>query len=162
MSMANWGNKREAPPLTSTDGAFTLLEVVMSVFLMVVALSVALPAIGQLIQSARLQGTAEQLLWNLREMQALAQVSCNSAMVRMSRYTPNYWTYTGVHQLQGYEFQPHIHYKDDYLQMETDRIGYNPAGGSVVAGTIRLAVGSQEMDIHLYMGSGLQTLEVFR
>lgn len=49
-------------------------------------------------------------------------------------------------------------YRGGYLQMSSGFIAYDVLGTSTVGGVVSLVDGSDQVDVHLYMGSGLQVV----
>ncbi|GGI96106.1 hypothetical protein GCM10010885_02230 [Alicyclobacillus cellulosilyticus] len=142
------------------EHGLTCVELVVALVLAVAATAWMLPVTARAWRYADLEVTANRLLVHLRTMQQLAQTHGVYGLVRMSGFTPDYALYlgNGTQCLGQYAFLPGVNYFDGYLQLNTPNIQYDVAGNSQVGGVIRLVDGPDEADIHLYLGSGLQTL----
>ncbi|MCL6516171.1 hypothetical protein [Alicyclobacillus sp.] len=137
-----------------------LLEMVLALAVTAAALAIAWPRLALVVADAHLIHTGEDLVWQMRIAQAMAATRTKTAEVDLNRYVGIYHVYWGPNLVRTGHFDPGVTYRDGYLQMQTGRVSYNQAGDSQTAGIVRLQAGSRALDLHLYMGSGLQWLEV--
>ncbi|MCL6548769.1 MAG: prepilin-type cleavage/methylation domain-containing protein [Alicyclobacillus sp.] len=156
---ARTGARLPAPwPGKVGDEAFTLLETAAAVFLTGVLFLCALPAWGRAIAHLELADTSLVLLSHLRYAQAAAEANDTYAYVRFAMYSPFYQTYVGTRQVDAVSFAPGVQYKDGYLQLSTGTVLYDALGNAQVGGVVRLVSGQEEMDVRLFLGSGLQSM----
>lgn len=155
----NWGqmclNVLQRYEVVHDDKGFSLLETVITLFIISVVLSVTLPISGRFVNFARLIETRETLVMHLRLAQAMSEANGQFAMVALAPYSARYTNYTGLRPISTISFQWPVHYRDNYLQMNSGRISYDTAGNAPMSGVVRLQVDSEESDIELFMGAGL-------
>jgi len=135
---------------------FSLLETTITIFVMSVFMAISVPVVVRITDYSRLTSTREGLVQHLRLAQALSEANGQFAMVVLAPFSPRYTNYVGMTAVSTVQFDYHVNYKDDYLQMESGRVTYDTSGNAELSGVIRLQAGVNESDIELFMGSGLQ------
>lgn len=141
------------------EAGLTLLELTLTLAITALGFAIAWPRLIAGAMDARLLHTSEDLVWQMRVAQAVAQAQSETSEVDLNKYVGVYHVFWGTDLVRVGQFDPGVHYRDGYLQMQTGRVSYNAGGDSQTAGVIRLQAGAREQDIHLYLGSGLQWLE---
>ncbi|WP_281245588.1 pilus assembly FimT family protein [Alicyclobacillus macrosporangiidus] len=159
MCTGSSGTPDAKPPLPGGEAGFTLLEVTLTLAVIALGLAIAWPRLIPGAMDARLLHTSEDLVWQMRVAQAVAQAQSETSEVDLNKYVGVYHVYWGPALVRVGWFDPGVQYQDGYLQMQTGRVSYNAAGDSQTGGVVRLQAGAREQDIHLYLGSGLQWLE---
>ncbi|MBX6352903.1 MAG: prepilin-type cleavage/methylation domain-containing protein [Thermoflavifilum sp.] len=135
-----------------------MLELVIALAVTSALTLTILPCVLRSYGHWQLVATAERLAWKMRWAQTQAQVTDQGAVVRLFPYTPQYWVYVGGDVVSQSTFDPGVMYRGGYLQMSSGFIAYDVLGTSTVGGVVSLVDGSDQVDVHLYMGSGLQVV----
>lgn len=134
------------------DEGFTLVEIIVALLLFVLFSTITIPIGLRFIAWQRLSETTDLLTNRLRLAQSESLSAGNATMIEFAPYQPLYSLRT-VSRIEGnYGFSPGVTYKDNYLQLNTNRVTYGLNGNSEVSGVIRLVDDLDEQDIKLYMG----------
>jgi Tfp pilus assembly protein FimT len=139
-----------------TGAGFTLLELVVALFITGLSVGLAVPACGAVLSDQALVSTTVDLLAHLRYAQTAGQALDSYGWVRMSKYTPTYTTLISSVPVDTVQFASGVNYVDGYLELGTGSLMYDNLGNGQVGGVIRLTNGRAERDIDLYIGCGLQ------
>lgn len=150
--------KKTAAP--RKEGGFAVLELVVSLGILALLLALTVVAGQAFISHAALRATSVRMVEDLRFAQQSALASGHDWTVALSRYTPDYAIYDGGTMMSRVGFANGVHYHDGYLRMSSGTVRYGTLGNAQISGTIYLDDGGQQLQIKLYMGSGLQSLGV--
>jgi prepilin-type N-terminal cleavage/methylation domain-containing protein len=134
------------------DEGFTLIEIIVALLLFVLFSTMAIPIGLRFIAWQRLSETTDLLTNRLRLAQSESLCAGNATMIEFAPYQPHYSLRTVSRIEENYGFSPGVTYKDNYLQLNTNRVTYGLNGNSEVSGVVRLVDESDEQDIKLYMG----------
>ncbi|MCL6625389.1 pilus assembly FimT family protein [Alicyclobacillus shizuokensis] len=140
------------------EAGFSLLEVCAAVALVGLSLAVSLLGVAPVLRAQQVTQTAQSLIWDFRETQALSQVKGPYAVLDLHKYQPQYDILVGPQVVSSKTFLDGVDYKDGYLQMGTGWVAFDSAGDAHVAGVVRLTDGVTETDVHLYTGAGWVSL----
>lgn len=150
-------NRQTSGPLPCAG--FTLMDVLVSVFLVSIFTASGLALGRAWVSHAALEATADRMTADLRYAQESAIASGHAFSVRFSKYTTDYALYSDATLMSRVGFAAGVGYFDGYLSLNSSRVSYDATGNSPQSGVIRLIAGNSERDITLYMGTGLQSLK---
>lgn len=131
------------------------MEAVVALALTGIFMTLSIPYGLRFLDYQHLVHTRAGLLYDLRYSQQSAQTLGTYSMVFLSPFNPEYSVYNGNTQVGYHQFDAGVNYKDGYLQLTTGRILYDQAGNAQVGGIIRLVDSTDEVDLNLYLGTGL-------
>ena len=119
------------------DNGFTLLELMIAIFLFGVGLSVMLPAFVSAKDHAALETSAWQIVSDLRTQQMRAQIKQVYQEIRFPSYSETYYFYDGA----GGQFTPRtiaspIYYYEGFVHLPSSTVRFNPLGNVNQGGQI--------------------------